>query len=34
VAGYLRRPYQSDLGQLDLVFVRQDSPLYASKRWH
>jgi FkbM family methyltransferase len=34
IAGYLRRPYQADLGQLDLVFVRRDSPLYASKRWH
>lgn len=34
IAGYLRRPYQADLGQLDLVFVRQDSPLCTSKRWH
>jgi FkbM family methyltransferase len=34
IAGYLRRPYENDLGQLDLVFVRQDSPLYASTRWH
>ena len=34
IAGHLRRPHQADLGQLDLVFVRQDSPLCASKRWH
>jgi FkbM family methyltransferase len=33
LAGTLRRPYQGDMGQMDLVFVRNDSPLVASNRW-
>lgn len=33
-AGYLRRPYQNDLGQVDVVFVSNVSPLVASDRWH
>lgn len=33
VAGLLRRPYQNDLGQMDLVFVSQRSPLISSNRW-
>jgi FkbM family methyltransferase len=33
VAGMLRRPFQDDLGQMDLVFVRHDSPLVAEPRW-
>jgi FkbM family methyltransferase len=33
VAGMLRRPFENDLGQLDLVFVSERSPLIASNRW-
>jgi FkbM family methyltransferase len=33
LAGTLRRPYQGDMGQMDLVFVRNDSSLVASDRW-
>jgi hypothetical protein len=33
VAGHLRRPYQNDLGQVDLVFVKQNSPLRSSNQW-
>ena len=33
VAGLLRRPFQNDLGQMDLVFVPRDSPLAAESRW-
>jgi hypothetical protein len=33
VAGLLRRPFQEDLGQMDLVFVPRDSPLAAESRW-
>lgn len=33
LAGLLRRPFQNDLGQMDLVFVSQDSPLVAESRW-
>ena len=33
LAGSLRRPYEDDLGQLDLVMVRKGSPLIASNRW-
>jgi FkbM family methyltransferase len=33
LAGTLRRPYEGDLGQVDLVFVRNDSSLVASDRW-
>jgi FkbM family methyltransferase len=33
VAGLLRRPFQDDLGQMDLVFVPRDSPLAAERRW-
>jgi FkbM family methyltransferase len=33
VAGLLRRPFQEDLGQMDLVFVPRDSPLAAERRW-
>jgi FkbM family methyltransferase len=33
VAGLLRRPFQHDLGQMDLVFVPRDSPLVAESRW-
>jgi FkbM family methyltransferase len=33
VAGLLRRPFQNDLGQMDLVFVPRDSPLIAERRW-
>jgi FkbM family methyltransferase len=33
LAGTLRRPYDGDLGQADLVFVADHSPLVASTRW-
>lgn len=33
IAGHLRRPYENDLGQVDFVFVKRDSPLRASNRW-
>ena len=33
VAGLLRRPFQDDLGQMDLVFVSHASPLVAEPRW-
>jgi FkbM family methyltransferase len=33
VAGSLRRPYEDDLGQLDLVFVSSRSRLVESSRW-
>lgn len=33
LAGELRRPYQNDLGQLDLVLVKTGSPLVESSRW-
>lgn len=33
VAGLLRRPFQDDLGQMDLVFVPRDSALMAETRW-
>ncbi len=32
-AGFLRRPYENDLGQVDVVFVNQHSPMVASNRW-
>jgi FkbM family methyltransferase len=33
LAGTLRRPYEDDLGQLDIVFVSARSPLMSSNRW-
>jgi FkbM family methyltransferase len=33
IAGYLRRPFENDLGQLDLVFAKDTSPLRSSNRW-
>ncbi len=33
IAGQLRRPFENDLGQLDIVFLRNDSPMIASNRW-
>jgi hypothetical protein len=33
LAGSLRRPFENDLGQLDLVMVSGKSPLIASSRW-
>jgi FkbM family methyltransferase len=33
LAGSLRRPFEDDLGQLDLVMVSAKSPLIASSRW-
>lgn len=33
LAGLLRRPFQDDLGQMDLVFVAENSPLVAEARW-
>lgn len=33
VAGLLRRPFQNDLGQMDLVFASAKSPLVADARW-
>jgi len=33
LAGTLRRPFEDDLGQMDLVFVSNSSPLVASNRW-
>lgn len=32
-AGTLRRPYQNDLAQIDVVFVSEKSPLVGSNRW-
>ena len=32
-AGTLRRPFEDDLGQVDVVFVRGTSPMVASNRW-
>ena len=32
-AGSLRRPYQDDLGQVDVVFVRGTSPMVAQTQW-
>jgi FkbM family methyltransferase len=32
-AGFLRRPYQNDLGQVDVVFVSHKSAMVASNRW-
>lgn len=32
-AGMLRRPYEDDLGQLDIVFASARSPLMSSNRW-
>ena len=32
-AGFLRRPFENDLGQVDIVFVRQNSLMTASNRW-
>ena len=33
LAGLLRRPFENDLGQIDIVFVKNDSPMIASNRW-
>ena len=33
LAGSLRRPFEDDLGQLDLVFVAASSPMVSSNRW-
>jgi FkbM family methyltransferase len=33
VAGMLRRPFENDLGQMDLVFVSERSALVNSNRW-
>jgi FkbM family methyltransferase len=33
LAGFLRRPYENDLAQLDLVFVSAKSPMVSSKKW-
>ena len=33
IAGLLRRPLDGALAQLDLVFVRADSPLRSDRRW-
>ena len=33
LAGFLRRPFDDDLGQVDLVFVRNHHPFVASNRW-
>ncbi len=33
IAGFLRRPYENDLGQVDLVFVKKTNPMVASNRW-
>ncbi|HZZ42174.1 MAG TPA: FkbM family methyltransferase [Tepidisphaeraceae bacterium] len=33
LAGLLRRPFENDLGQMDLVFVRNESRLVSSNRW-
>ena len=33
LAGSLRRPFENDLGQIDVVFVRSGSPLIESTRW-
>jgi FkbM family methyltransferase len=34
LGGSLRRPYENDLAQLDLVFVPAKSPLVGSNRWN
>lgn len=34
VLALLRRPLDGSLAQLDLAFVRHDSPLRADRRWH
>lgn len=33
MAGFLRRPFENDLAQMDIVFVANSSPLVASNRW-
>lgn len=33
LAGQLRRPRENDLGQMDLVFVSERSPMVSSNRW-
>jgi len=33
IAGILRRPLDNDLGQIDIVFVKNDSPMIASNLW-
>lgn len=33
ICGYLRRPVDDALGQVDLVFARSDGPLCADRRW-
>jgi len=33
LAGFLHRPFEDDLGQVDLVFVRNHHPFVASNRW-
>ncbi len=33
LAGTLRRPFEDDLGQVDVVFVRGTSPMVASNQW-
>jgi len=33
ICGYLRRPIDDALGQLDLVFARSDGPLCRDRRW-
>jgi FkbM family methyltransferase len=33
VAGFLRRPFEDDLAQVDLVFVKRGTALVASQRW-
>ncbi len=33
LAGTLRRPFEDDLGQADVVFVRGTSPMVADNRW-
>jgi FkbM family methyltransferase len=33
LAGYLRRPFENDLAQLDLVFVSAESHMVSSNKW-
>jgi FkbM family methyltransferase len=33
ICGYLRRPLDSALGQLDVVFARANGPLFSDSRW-
>jgi len=33
IAGMLRRPFENDMGQMDIVFVSEKSPLVGSNRW-